>query len=219
LLSSITRLALSETITEVSDQQLVGRARQGDEDSFEEIVRRYSPRVFQVASRFFRQRSQVEDIAQEVFLKAYRQLGKFEARGSFEGWLTRIATNTCLNQLRSGKRHPATTLADVTEDENAWLDHQAANPSSSEGSIEDKVIATDLAEKLLQQMTPDDRLVLTLVDGQELSIKEVAQATGWSESKIKVKAFRAREKMRNLMEKLMQRGKAGLSSKNHVGGK
>ena len=199
---------------------MVGRARQGDEDSFAEIVRRYSPRVFQVASRFFRQRSQVEDIAQEVFLKAYRQLGKFEARGSFEGWLTRIATNTCLNELRSGKRHPATTLADVTADENAWLEHQAANPTgSSEGSIEDKVIATDLAEKLLQQMTPDDRLVLTMVDGQELSIKEVAHATGWSESKIKVKAFRAREKMRNLMEKLMQRGNAGLSSNNQVGGK
>ena len=203
------RLALSETITEVSDQQLVARARRGDEPAFEEIVRRHSTRVFQVASKFFRQRNQVEDIAQEVFLKAYRQLASFEARGSFEGWLTRIATNTCLNQLRSGKRHPATTMADVTEDENAWLEHQAATPTGSpEHSIEDRVIAADLAEKLLNQMAPEDRLVLTLVDGQELSTREVTEATGWSESKIKVKAFRARKKMRKALEKLMQGDKS-----------
>jgi RNA polymerase sigma-70 factor, ECF subfamily len=203
------RLALSETITEVSDEQLVARARQGDESAFEEIVRRHSPRVFQVASKFFRQRNQVEDIAQEVFLKAYRQLPSFEARGSFEGWLTRIATNTCLNQLRSGKRHPATTLADVTENENAWLEHQAATPAgSTEHSIEDKVIAADLAEKLLNQMAPEDRLVLTLVDGQELSTREVNEVTGWSESKIKVKAFRARKKMRQALERLLQGDKS-----------
>ena len=184
---------------------MVRRARQGNEDAFEEIVRRYSSRVFQVASKFFRQRSQVEDIAQEVFLKAYRQLHRFEARGSFEGWLTRIATNTCLNELRSAKRHPATTIADVTEDENAWLEHQAGDPArASPHTVEDNVIAADLAEKLLSQMAPEDRLVLTLVDGQELSTKEVAEATGWSESKIKVKAFRARKKMRTVLEKLMQ---------------
>jgi len=187
----------------------VDSAREGDEDAFEEIVHRYSARVFQVASKFFRQRNQVEDIAQEVFLKVYRQLASFEARGSFEGWLTRIATNTCLNQLRSGKRHPVTTMADVTEDENAWLEHQGATPKgSTERSIEDRVIYADLAEKLLHQLAPEDQLVLSLVDGQELSTKEVAEATGWSESKIKVKAHRARKKMRTLLEKLMQSGKS-----------
>lgn len=184
------------------------RARQGDEHAFEEIVRRHTPRVFQVASKFFRQRSQVEDIAQEVFLKTYRQLDSFAARGSFEGWLTRIATNTCLNELRSGKRHPVTTLADITEDENSWLEHQASPEGSRTHSVEDTVIAADLAEKLLSQMAPEDRLVLTLVDGQQLSAKEVNEATGWSESKIKVKAFRARKKMRLALEKLMKKAGA-----------
>ena len=188
---------------------MVVRARRGDEEAFEQIVRRHSPRVFQVASKFFRQRNQVEDIAQEVFLKAYKQLASFEARGSFEGWLTRIATNTCLNELRSGKRRPLSTLADVTDDENAWLEHQTATPTGGpERSVEDHLIAADLNEKLLNQMAPDDRLVLTLVDGQELSTKEVAEATGWSESKIKVKAFRARKKMRTVLERLMQNAKA-----------
>ena len=79
-------------------------ARDGDESAFEEIMRRYSPRVFRFASRFFRERSLVEDAAQEVFLKAFTELDSFEGRGSMEGWLTRITTNTCLNMLRSSKR-------------------------------------------------------------------------------------------------------------------
>ncbi len=169
-------------------------------------MRRHSPRVFQVASKFFRQRNQVEDIAQEVFLKAYRQLASFEGRGSFEGWLTRIATNTCLNELRSSKRHPEATIADLTEDENAWLEHQAAGLTGApQVSIEESVITSDLADKLLSRMTPDDRLVLTLVDGEQRSTKEVAEATGWSESKVKVKAFRARKKMRTALGKLMKK--------------
>jgi len=199
------RLALSDSIKEVSDEQLVSRARLGDDDAFAEIVGRHSARVFQVASKFFRQRNQVEDIAQEVFLKAYRQLGSFEGRGSFEGWLTRIATNTCLNELRRDKRHPELTVADVTEDEAVWLERQVTGSMTEPSrSVEDTLIASDLADKLLAELPPDDRLVLTLVDGQELSTKEVAETTGWSESKVKVKAFRARRKMRSALEKLMK---------------
>ena len=86
--------------------ELARLARAGDESAFEEIMRRYSPRVFRFASRFFNQRSLVEEAAQEVFLKAFTELGSFEGRGSMEGWLTRITTNTCLNLLRSAKRRP-----------------------------------------------------------------------------------------------------------------
>ena len=98
------------------------RSRGGDESAFAEIVRRYGPRVFRVAGRFFRQREQVEEAAQEVFLKAFTQLDTYEGRGSFEGWLTRIATTTCLNLLRSAKRRPELTVSDLTEDEGAWLE-------------------------------------------------------------------------------------------------
>ncbi|MDT7603824.1 MAG: hypothetical protein QOF61_1821 [Acidobacteriota bacterium] len=178
-----------------------------DESAFAEIVRRYSPRVFRTASRFFRRREQVEEVAQEVFLKAFTQLENFEGRGSLEGWLTRIATNTCLNLLRTAKRRPETMISELTEDEGAWLDEHAADAltEQSRSSVEDKLVAADLAERLLANLSPDDRLVLTLVDGEETPVKEVAQMTGWSESKVKVQAFRARRRMRAALEKLLAR--------------
>jgi RNA polymerase sigma-70 factor (ECF subfamily) len=143
----------------------------------------------------------VEEAAQEVFLKAYTQLGSFEGRGSMEGWLTRIATNTCLNMVRGSKRRPELTVSDLTEDETSWLDRQTASeqPSSAENSL----VAADLADRLLGVLSPEDQQALLMIDGEDASIKEVAEVTGWSESKVKVRAFRARRKVREAMEKLL----------------
>lgn len=177
----------------------------GDESAFAEIMRRYGPRVFRIASRFFRQRERVEEAAQEVFLKAFTQLDAYEGRGSLEGWLTRIATTTCLNLLRGAKRRPETTISDLTEDEGAWLEsHTAGAAAEQHRALERSVVAADLAERVLDTLSPDDRLVLTLVDGEELAVKEVAEMTGWSESKVKVQAFRARRRMREAVEKLLE---------------
>jgi len=188
---------------------LARQAQGGDESAFAEIVRRYSPRVFSVASRFFRQRSLVEEAAQEVFLKAFTQLGSFEGRGSMEGWLTRIATNTCLNMVRGAKRRPEFTVSDLTDDEQSWLDHQSAGNEGAQPSVENSVVATDLADRLLAVLSPEDQQALLMIDGEDASIKEVAEATGWSESKVKVRAFRARRKVREAMEKLLARTNAG----------
>jgi RNA polymerase sigma-70 factor, ECF subfamily len=183
------------------DLDLARQAQGGDESAFAEIVRRYSPRVFSVASRFFRQRSVVEEAAQEVFLKAYTQLGSFEGRGSLEGWLTRIATNTCLNMVRGAKRRPEFTVSDLTDDEQSWLDQQSGDGEQT--SVENELVATDLADRLLSVLPPEDQQALLMIDGEDASIKEVAQVTGWSESKVKVRAFRARKKVREAMEKLL----------------
>ena len=169
-------------------------------------MRRYSPRVFQVANRFFRQPAQVEDVAQEAFLKAYTQLANFEGRGSFEGWLTRVTTNLCLNHLRGAKRRPEATVTDLTQNEGDWLDSQLIDVSTERhASSERGRVAADLAEKVLGGLSPDDRLVLLSIDGDDLSIKEVAEMTGWSESKVKVRAFRARRRLREAVESLLQR--------------
>lgn len=181
-------------------------SREGDESAFAEIVRRYSPRVFRTASRFFRRREQVEEAAQEVFLKAFTELGAFEGRGSMEGWLTRITTNMCLNMIRSAKRRPELTISDLTEDEAAWLDSRLAGAATERhNSSERKRVAADLADRVMDNLSPDDRLVLTLIDGEESSVKEVVEMTGWSESKVKVQAHRARKRMREAVEKLLAR--------------
>jgi len=192
---------------------LARQAQEGDEFAFSEIVRRYSPRVFSVASRFFRQRSSVEEAAQEVFLKAFTQLKSFEGRGSMEGWFTRIATNTCLNMLRSAKRRPELSVADLTEDETTWLEHHSSG-SESPRSVEENLIAADLADRVLEVLPAEDQLALLMIDGEDASVKEVAEATGWSESKVKVRAFRARKKLREAMQKLL----SSKGRKSQVGG-
>ena len=161
-----------------------------------------------MAHRFFRDRSQAEEAAQETFLKAFAQMKSFEGRGSMEGWLTRIATNTCLNLLRTAKRRPELVTSDLNADEVDWLERKAAEvpqgSSDQSRSIENQVIAADLAERLLANLPPEDQLALTMIDGEGASVNEVAQVTGWSESKVKVRAFRARKKAREVLEKLLK---------------
>lgn len=184
--------------------ELARAAREGDESAFEEILRRYSPRVFRFAGKFFKQRSLVEEAAQEVFLKAFTELGSYEGRGSMEGWLTRITTNTCLNLLRSSKRRPELTVSDLTEDQTDWLDKNLTDAATERHqSTERSLVAADLAGRVLQTMPADDQLVLTMIDGEDASVKDVAAMTGWSESKVKTQAFRARRRMREAVEKLL----------------
>ena len=192
------------------DLALVSLTLGGDEAAFAEIVRRYSPRVFQVASRFFRRRSDVEDAAQEVFLRAYMRLTDYEGRGSLEGWMTRIATTTCLNLLRDSKRRPEATLNDLPEEEGDWLENQLADLSiERHRSAESGMVAVDLADRALATLSPDDRLALILLDGAGTSIKQIAEMTGWSESNVKTRASRARRRMREAVEKLLARRRSG----------
>ncbi len=189
----------------LSDTDLAGGAVRNDEAAFNEIVRRFSPRVFSFASRFFRRPHLAEEAAQEVFLKIFVQIKSFDGRGSLEGWVTRITINTCINLLRAAKRQPELTVSDLTEDETAWLENKIYDASAARyQSEEDKLIAADLVNRVLETLPPEEVLVLTMIDGEGASIKEVAGATGWGESKVKVKAFRARRRMREAVEKLLK---------------
>ena len=146
----------------------------------------------------------MEEAAQEVFLKAFSELDSYKGLGSLEGWLTRVATNTCLNLVRSSKRRPELTVSNLTEDESAWLeDKLAAAAGERHQANERSTVAADLAGRVLQSLAADDQLVLTMIDGEGASVNEVAQLTGWSESKVKVRAFRARKKAREALERLL----------------
>ena len=107
--------------------------------------------------------------------------------------------------IRSAKRRPELSVSDLAEDENRWLDQQVADVGSeSQHSVEQTLIAADLADRVLNVLAPEDQLALLMIDGEDASIKEVAEATGWSESNVKVRAFRARKKVREAMEKLLK---------------
>jgi RNA polymerase sigma-70 factor (ECF subfamily) len=129
-----------------------------------------------------------------------------------EGWLTRITTNTCLNILRSSKRRPELIVSDLSEDESNWLDKNMAGAAMERHEASERSLAAaDLAGRVLQTLNGDDQLVLTLMDGEDASVNEVVKLTGWSESKVKVQAFRARRRMRKAVEKLLghDAGKGG----------
>lgn len=211
---------MADDYRNLSDIELANlSAREGDEAAFAEIVRRYSPRVFSFSARFFRRYSLIEEAAQEVFLKAFTQLKNFEGRGSLEGWLTRITVTTCINILRSSKPQAELTVSDLTEDETAWLENKLSKAASARHQThEEKLIAADLVSRVLETLPPEDALVLQMIDGEGASIKETAAATGWSESKVKVKAFRARRRMREAVRKLLK-AKDGKFYKTEKSGK
>ncbi len=190
----------------LSESELAIRAaRNDDENAFGEIVRRFSPRVFRVAGRFFRQYGLVEEAAQETFLKAFTQIGKFEARGSMEGWLTRIALTTCLNLIRTAKKQAALNFSGLTSEEAVWLEERIVNSSiAGYKSDEEKLIAADLIERLLDKLSPADATLLIMLDGEGESIKTIAETINLSESNVKVRAFRARKKLRETLEELLK---------------
>ncbi|RMF99188.1 MAG: RNA polymerase sigma factor [Acidobacteria bacterium] len=199
------REPLLKDYEQLSDSELAIRSCAGDEDAFAEIVRRYSPRVFSFVGKFFQQQGVIEEIAQEVFLKIFTQLKSYAHKGSFEGWITRITINTCINELRSMKRETESTFSAHTDQEYDWLERKLKNTSSEEPT-EDRLIAIDLVNRILGKMSAEDRLVLILVDAEGYSIREVAEMTGWKESKVKIQAFRARRRMRKAIERLLKKG-------------
>jgi len=188
---------------ERTDAELIAAVRSGDTASFEPLLKKYQPRVFATARRYARRESEVEDIVQEVFLKAFHKLNSFRGDAPFEHWLMRLAVRTCYDFLRAHQRTREISLADVTDEQTDWLDHFAANPADAS---ENASAARELVETVLAQLSPEARLVITLLEIEDRSVKEVAALTGWSVPVVKIRAFRARAQMRKCLEKLA-RGK------------
>lgn len=187
-----------------TDTQLVARVCAGDETAFEELFNRHRRRVALIAGRFFHRREQIEEIIQESFTKAYFALGNFsgEQEASFAAWLARITFNTCYDELRRLQRLPESSAADLSEEKTEWL-RERLRAEDAESDIESAAIARDLAGKLLARLTPEDRLVLVLLDVEEMSVAEIARLTNWSVSKVKVRAHRARAALRRLLVKFL----------------
>jgi RNA polymerase sigma-70 factor (ECF subfamily) len=189
-----------------ADSSLVRRAQAGDLAAYEELVRRHQHRVVALAGRLLRGSEDAEDVAQQVFIKAYLSLRRFDLRSKFSTWLYKIAVNECWNHLRRKKARPLVYEADLTEDQTERLRLLAT--SSPSANPEQRARVADLLEWLLQQLDPRDRLMLELKETQGFSIEEIAELLGLNANTVKVRLFRARARlMRAYRQRLEARRK------------
>jgi RNA polymerase sigma-70 factor (ECF subfamily) len=184
---------------ERSDSELIRAVLDGDPECFQPLIERYQPRVFATARRYARREDEVADIVQEVFIKAYQKLGSFRGDAPFEHWLMRLAVRTCYDFLRGHQRNREHSFTDLTDEESDWLDRFN---TGSDDADEHAAAARALIQKVLDQLPPPARLVITLLEIEEKSVKEIATLTGWSVTLVKVRAFRARAQMRRILERM-----------------
>jgi len=184
---------------ERTEAELIAAVLKGDAASFEPLIEKYSPRVFATARRYARRESEIEDIVQEVWLKAYQKLGSFRGEAPFEHWLMRLAVRTCYDFLRSHQRNRESAFSDLSEPEDDWLEHFIHQPGTA---LEDSEAARQLVQRVLRHLSPPARLVITLLEIEDRSVKEISKLTGWSVPLVKVRAFRARAEMRKILAKI-----------------
>ncbi len=178
---------------ERTDAEVIAAVLNGQTAEFEALVTRYLSRVFTTARRYARRESEVEDIVQEVWLKAFQKLRTFRGEAPFEHWLMRLTVRTCYDFLRAHQRNRETTFTELSSDERDWLDRFGEGPDER---AESGGAARALVERLLAMLSPPSRLVITLLEIEERSVKEISRLTGWSVPLVKVRAFRARAEMK-----------------------
>lgn len=185
------------------DRRLAREIGAGNEAAFEGLVTRLSPRVFQIAGRYFRQRETVEEIAQDVFLKAFANISSYRGEMPLSHWISRITVNACYDTLRRRQSRPESLESDLSFGEDGeragFLDQLGARSPASD-SYWEKENARLMAEQLLSRLSSAERIVLSLLVLEDLSVAEVAKLTGWSRANVKIRAFRARNRLRKILE-------------------
>ncbi len=181
------------------DAELLARIRNGAVDDFAELVRRHQGRVFATLHRYERDPHRLEDLAQETFLKAWRALDRFDGRAPLEHWLARIAVRVALDHLRRQKRRPAeVALSELGQEALEWLGADEPRPAP------DAPAAAELLDVAMSRLSPADRVVLTLLELEERSVKDIAQLLGVSAVAVRVRALRARRRLRHALEQLLR---------------
>jgi RNA polymerase sigma-70 factor (ECF subfamily) len=177
---------MSAQANEPTDERLIQSTLAGDEEAFAALVRRHKGKVFGIVARFARNDHDLDDLGQEIFVKAYQNLARFRGDAPFEHWVSRIAVRTCYDFLRKTRRDQGNvSLEDV---EVAVQDNTGARR------------ANEVLQWALATLSADERLVITLLELEEKSVRETAALTGWSEANVKVRAFRARQALKKVLE-------------------
>jgi RNA polymerase sigma factor (sigma-70 family) len=178
------------------------RVRTGDEDAARALIVHLTPLVTKIVRSHLPRRTSEEDLMQAVFIKVFTRLDQFRGEVPLEHWVSRVAVNTCLNEIGREKVRPELRHADLSEDEEAVLLNLAAH--AADLPAEQNLASRELVEKMLARLNPEDRLVITLIHLEGRSVEEVRKVTGWSTPLVKVRAFRARQKMKKHLEQLLK---------------
>jgi len=186
----------------VDVQSWVRSVQQGDEAAARALFNHLFPLVIKIVRAHLPRRTSEEDLVQTVFMKLFAKLDQFSGRVPLEHWVSRIAVNTCLNQISTERVRPELRWADLSEAEERVLQSLASTTDDLEPSH--NLASRELVDRLLERLRPPDRLVVTLMHLEGRTVEEVRQITGWNASLIKVRAFRARRKMKKHLETLLE---------------
>ena len=181
------------------------RIREHDEDAARQLFHHLYPLVIKVVRSHLPRRMSEDDLTQTVFMKVFANLDQYSGKAPLEHWVSRIAVNTCIKALRAEKVRPEVRWADLGEDETQVMDWLMT--TNEDLHADQSVASRDLVDRLLGQLKPKDRLVINLMNLEGRTLEEVSRITGWNQTVIKVRAFRARAKLRKFYEKLMKEEK------------
>jgi RNA polymerase sigma-70 factor, ECF subfamily len=196
------------SLTAKPDEELIAEVLGGDSAAFNELSSRHRPRVERLCQRFFSDQEMARDLAQESFIRAYTALKTYRAEMPFGGWLRSIVINLCYDELRRRKRRPEELVGDFGAPEVQWMHLvNEASPEDLVGEAEERQEAHDLAHRLLDTLRPEDRMVMVLKESEDMSVAEIADILGWSEAKVKIRAFRARQALRKQAERMLATGR------------
>ena len=182
------------------DDYLVQAACAGNADAFSEIIARHKGRVFGMAAKYARNHHELEDLAQDIFIRVWKGLTSWTGRAPFEHWLTRVAVRACFDFLRRHRRRRET---EVSHDE--LPDYlQLESGASPEEQAENHALL--LVRRAMTRLHPREQLILTLLELEDKTVREVAGLTGWSEGNVKVRAHRASASLRSAIESIRREG-------------
>jgi RNA polymerase sigma-70 factor (ECF subfamily) len=182
------------------------RVRARDQAASRQLVEQLYPQVIRIVRSHLPRRVAEEDLSQEIFLKMFTRLDQYQGAVPFPHWVSRIAVTTCIDQLRAQKRRPEFRWADLPEEQANMLDNVVTDQRDTAPG--EALAARELVEKLLTQLKPEDQMVVRMLDLEQKSLAEISAITGWNQTLIKVRAFRARRKLQKFFKDLQQQEKS-----------
>lgn len=173
-----------------ADGRLIKAVLGGDDEAFAELIRRHKRKIFSIVAKYSRDDDELDDVSQEIFVKMYQGLNKYRGNAPFEHWLSKLAVNACYDMLRKRQKDANNVPLETVE-------FSLSSTERDDGRSRD---AWHILKRAMTRLCPEDRMVITMLNLEEKSVREISDLTGWGESKVKVRAFRARKELKKILE-------------------